>query len=158
MGAFAVGKTSLVERFVKSIFCDKYHTTIGVKIDQKDIKIDENLIRLIIWDINGEDNYQHVKTSYLKGMSGYFLVADGTRKATLETVKDLQHLAATTTGNQNFTLLINKSDLTKTWEIDESLIEEFREKGWNILLTSAKNGENVEEAFTDLTTRILNNA
>ncbi len=157
MGAFAVGKTSLVERFVKSIFSNKYLATIGVKIEQKDIQIADKLIRLIIWDINGEDDYQNVKTSYLKGMSGYFLVADGTRKETLEIAKDLQEIAQTSSGNDVFTLLINKSDLTKTWEVDDNLINEFKAKGWNIIITSAKSGENVEEAFTDLANRILEN-
>ncbi len=157
MGAFAVGKTSLVERFVKSIFTNKYLATIGVKIEQKDIEIADKLVRLIIWDINGEDDHQNVKTAYLKGMAGYFLVADGTRKETLEIAEDLQNRALTATGNEVFTLLINKSDLTQTWEIDDNLINEFKAKGWNVIITSAKSGENVEEAFIDLTNRILEN-
>lgn len=58
LGSFAVGKTSLVQRYVKSIFSEKYQTTIGVKIDQKIVNIDNTELNLLLWDIYGEDDYQ----------------------------------------------------------------------------------------------------
>jgi len=58
LGAFAVGKTSLVQRFVNSIFSVKYQTTIGVKIDQKMISLGETEVNLLLWDIHGEDDFQ----------------------------------------------------------------------------------------------------
>ena len=147
LGAFSVGKTSLIQRYVKSIFSDKYHTTIGVKIDQKDVELDSTVTRLILWDINGEDEYQHVKRNYLIGTSAYFLVIDGTRKMSYEIAVKLQELMKETVGDIPFIALINKSDLMGEWEFDHSQEEDMEARGWKYLHTSAKSGENVEEAF-----------
>ena len=80
IGAFAVGKTSLVRRFVHSIFSEKYHTTVGVMIDKKQVNVNGLPVDLIIWDLHGEDDFQSVRMSYLRGASGCFYVADGTRE------------------------------------------------------------------------------
>ena len=79
LGSFAVGKTSLVRRFVESIYSDVYQTTVGVKIDKKNVKVSEKEVSLVLWDIYGEDDYQKMHWTYLRGASGYLLVADGTR-------------------------------------------------------------------------------
>jgi len=85
LGSFAVGKTSLVQQFVNSIFSEKYHTTIGVKIDQKNVLIDGNEVTLMLWDIHGEDEFQKVKPAYIMGSAGYFIIMDGTRRNSIET-------------------------------------------------------------------------
>ena len=84
LGSYSVGKTSLVRRFVESIFTDVYHSTIGVKIDKKVVRTGNEQVDLVIWDIHGEDILQKVQVSYLRGISGYLLVVDGTRRQTLE--------------------------------------------------------------------------
>ena len=89
LGSFAVGKTSLVKRYIYSIFSEKYHTTIGVKIDQKDIAVDSSDIRMIIWDIHGEDEFQKIHSSYLTGASGFMLVFDCTRKSPCDHIRNL---------------------------------------------------------------------
>jgi small GTP-binding protein len=155
LGAFAAGKTSLVERFVKSIFSDKYLTTVGVKIDKKTVQVKDRLIELLLWDLHGEDDFQKVRTSYLRGASGYFLVVDGTREATLETAYILQERAEDALGKIPFMLLLNKADLVDEWEIGQAAIEELRRNNWPILRTSAKTGEKVEEAFFNLTAKAL---
>ena len=104
LGGFAVGKTSLVSRFVSSIFSDKYLTTIGVKIDRKSVVIDETTINLVIWDVAGEDEFQTVQRSYLRGSSGYLLVADGTRASTFETACSLQQKAEETAGRASHSI------------------------------------------------------
>ena len=71
IGAFAVGKTSLVRRFVQSIFDEKYLTTVGVKIDKKVVEVDGRQIMLMLWDLEGQDVYHSVRTSYLRGAAGY---------------------------------------------------------------------------------------
>jgi len=65
LGSFAVGKTSLVQRFVNSIFSEKYLTTIGVKIDQKIVNVNDKEVNLLLWDIHGEDDYQKMVLSQL---------------------------------------------------------------------------------------------
>jgi small GTP-binding protein len=90
MGSFAVGKTSLVRRFVENMFSDKYLTTLGVKISKKIVNIQLEDVTILIWDIGGEDLFPQTKLTYLRGMSGYLLVVDKTRASTLEIVIDIQ--------------------------------------------------------------------
>jgi small GTP-binding protein len=155
LGGFAVGKTSLVSRFVRSIFSEKYLSTVGVKIDKKQLSIDGNDVTLMLWDVNGEDDFQLVQPSHLRGMSGYLLVVDGTRRATLETARQLQQKAADTVGPRPFLLLLNKSDLGPSWEIDEQAFYTLADQGWRVVRTSAKSGEGVEEAFEKLARAML---
>ena len=155
VGAFATGKTSLVARFVKSIYSDIYHSTVGVKIDKKSIKLGEQEVNLILWDIHGEDEFQKVQMSYLRGASGYFLVVDGTRKHTLEKALCLQEKIEVAIGKVPFILLLNKYDLTEDWEIEETMLEEIVEKSWFISVSSAKTGLGVEKAFLSLAEKML---
>ncbi|MDZ8238338.1 MAG: Rab family GTPase [Nostoc sp. ChiQUE01a] len=155
IGAFATGKTSLVSRFVHSIFSEKYHTTVGVKIDKKIIEIQENKINLILWDLYGEDEFQKVRMSYLRGCAGYLLVADGTRRNTLEKAFDLQTRVENAIGKVPFILVMNKYDITDEWEIEPAELDDVIEKGWTVIKTSAKNGLGVEEIFQTLAKKIL---
>jgi small GTP-binding protein len=155
LGGFAVGKTSLVSRFVHSIFADKYLTTVGVKIDKKSIDVDHQHVDLIIWDIYGEDDFQKVRLSYLRGAAGYLLVVDGTRRATLFTALALQASAEQTIGRVPFIMVVNKSDLTNSWEIEEELLEQCSRRGWPVIRTSAKTGDDVENAFANLARAML---
>jgi GTPase SAR1 family protein len=110
---------------------------------------------LILWDLYGEDDFQKVRLSYLRGAAGYLLVADGTRRGTVDTALGLQHSATGTLGDVPFVLLLNKYDLHHEWEIDQSRVTQLAAQGWPILTTSAKTGAGVEEAFTMLAQRIL---
>lgn len=150
LGSFAVGKTSLVSRYVKSIFSDKYHTTIGVKIDKKTVSLDDKKINMVIWDLAGDDDFQPLNTSYLRGAAGYLLVVDGTRISTLHQALETREKAISTIGEIPFILLLNKSDLKSSWEIRETDIQSLVENGWSVIETSAKDGSSVEEAFTQL--------
>lgn len=153
LGAYAVGKTSLVSRYVHSIFSDKYHTTVGVKIDKKVLEVGDEPLNLVLWDLYGEDQFQRIQAFYLRGSSGYLLVADGTRAATLEAAISIQGRAEEVLGKVPFILLVNKRDLD--WELQEGDLELLRNRGWAILYTSAKTGEGVEEAFELLAGRML---
>ncbi len=157
LGSFAVGKTSLVQRFVNSIFSEKYHTTIGVKIDQKRLELDGEQVNLMLWDIHGEDEFQKVKPAYVMGASGYFIVLDGTRRNTIKKGLALQQMVQQTIGNVPYLILVNKSDLRNQWEIQEEDLDVLRRSGAGVLLTSAKTGETVEEAFMDLARQMLKN-
>jgi small GTP-binding protein len=150
LGGSGVGKTSLISQFVHSIFSEKYLTTVGVKIDKKSLDIDSERVDLVIWDIYGHDDFQKLRSSYLRGASGYLLVADGTRGATLETALEVQHLAYEALGDVPFILLLNKADLQEHWEIPETAIHELAGRGWQVMVTSAKTGEKVDAAFASL--------
>lgn len=155
LGAFAVGKTSLVNRFVNDTFEGRYLTTVGVNIKKHTLNVNQTEVSLIIWDMAGEDEFQKVQLSYLRGAAGYLLVADGTRRVTLDTAKVLQQRVAATLGAVPFVLLINKQDAREDWELDERLLNEFEQAGWTIIETSAKTGQGVAEAFQHLTEKTL---
>jgi small GTP-binding protein len=155
LGGFAVGKTSLVARFVSSIFSDKYLSTVGVKIDKKQVTVDGRDVMLMLWDIYGQDDFQTVQPAQLRGMSGYLLVVDGTRRATLDVARQLQEKATQAVGPVPFLLLLNKADLAAQWEIDEPAFFKLAEQGWRVVRTSAKTGEGVEEAFRMLARAML---
>lgn len=155
LGAFAVGKTSLVSRFVKSIYSDQYLTTVGVKVDKKTVTVGDKELNLIVWDLAGEDEFQKVQMSYLRGASGYLLVADGTRSNTLETAKMLRQRVDENIGSTPFVFIVNKSDLADEWEIDDQAIADCQDAGWKVIKASAKTGEGVEEAFKLLAEVIL---
>jgi small GTP-binding protein len=155
LGSFGVGKTSLVARFVHSLFSDKYHTTIGVKIDKKVVNLDGDEVTLMIWDMAGEEDAAPVKLNQVHDASGYLLVADGTRRNTLDIACDIQQRVEREIGKQPFLLLVNKVDLRDTWEIKDSEWSELTARGWIVLETSARTGEHVEEAFLALTSSIL---
>jgi small GTP-binding protein len=150
LGAFAVGKTSLVSRFVRSLFADRYLTTVGVKVDKKIVTIEGDKITLMLWDLYGQDDFQSVRTSYLRGASGYLLVADGTRHQTVEVARSLQRTAQGVLGTVPFVFLLNKSDLEAEWQVDERALLRIAEQGWPIIRTSAKTGAGVDDAFLRL--------
>lgn len=155
LGAFAVGKTSLVRRFVTSMFSDRYHTTIGVKIDCKELMLNGNGLNLVIWDIHGEDVFQRVRSSYLRGAAGYLLVVDGTRSSTLDQMLTLQARAQEAIGNAPFVVLLNKADLSEQWDLEEDPIADLEARGWTVIMTSAKTGAGVDAAFDTLARRLI---
>jgi small GTP-binding protein len=156
VGAFAVGKTSLVQRYVHSLFSDKYLTTVGVKVDKKTLDLGGGtIVELIIWDLYGEDNFQTVRMSYLKGASGCFYVADGTRPNTLAVALDLQARVEATIGKVPSIVALNKCDLAGRWEIRSPAEKQVSAKGLPFFKTSAKSGEAVEMAFSTLARLML---
>jgi small GTP-binding protein len=154
LGATGVGKTSLVARVVSSIFSERYRTTIGVQIQVRRIRRGAREVELVLWDLSGEDEFQHVRLSYLRGAAGYVLVIDGTRRTTVDTALELQAAAMRAIGPVPFVVVLNKSDLVAAWELEPSDLRQLEERGWHVLRTSAKTGAGVEEAFNALVDEI----
>ncbi|MCK9357525.1 MAG: GTP-binding protein [Dehalococcoidia bacterium] len=150
LGGYAVGKTSLVKRFVHGVFSEKYLTTIGVKIDKKEVRVGDVDVSLVLWDLAGEDGFEKVRLSYLRGASGYLLVVDGTRRVSLEVALEVQKKAQATLGDVPFLVLLNKSDVRDQWTVLPVDIQTLEARGWRVLITSAKEGLSVEEAFLQL--------
>lgn len=147
LGAFAVGKTSLVARFVKGKYDDSYLTTVGVKIDRKDVAIDDDTVRMVLWDIQGEDELQPINPNYMKGASGCLLVVDGTRPETLDVARRLKIWGQANAGDIPFVMLLNKADLMDEWALHDGDLRGDNRPGCRVLNTSAKTGEGVDEAF-----------
>ncbi len=155
LGAFGVGKTSLVSRFVHSIFSDKYQTTVGVKIDKKVVQLAAGAVTLILWDLAGEDAVTTIRPAHLKGASGYILVMDGLRRKTLDSALDLQGRIADVVREVPFVCVVNKTDLRASWEIQQSDLDNLVSRGWTVVETSAKTGAAVEDLFRILTDAIM---
>jgi small GTP-binding protein len=155
LGSFAVGKTSLVRRFIQSIYSETYLTTVGVKVDKKVIRHKDSEVNLLVWDLYGEDEFQKMVWTYLRGAHGYLLVADGTRRNTLEKAYQLEQRVREEIGEIPFIFVINKADLVQDWELDPAMESQLTARTWTILRSSAKTGQNVEEAFSQLTRKML---
>jgi len=155
VGAFGVGKTSLVARYVRSIFSEKYQTTVGVKIDKKVVQSHGEEVTLVLWDLAGEDALTTVKPAQIKGASGYILVVDGLRRQTLEAAIDLQRRVTEVLGNAPFVCVLNKADLRETWEVQPADLEPLAAQRWVVIETSAKTGAGVEELFRALTDTMM---
>ena len=154
LGSFGVGKTSLVRRFVESVFSETYLTTVGVKIDKKIVALGDRTISLILWDVAGEDDISQLKMSYVRGAAGYVLVADGTRAATLDIALSIRQRVEAEYGALPFVLLLNKSDLREQWQIGDETLDELPTRGCAARPSSARTGEGVEQAFRDLAAAI----
>jgi len=155
VGAFAVGKTSLVQQYVHSFFSEKYHSTIGVRVEKKRLNVNRHEIDLIIWDLHGEDDFQTVRMSYLRGAAGCLYVVDGTRRATLDVALDLQARAEQSIGRVPCIILLNKADLGPHWELDPQAETRIVSQGLSVIRTSAKTGRSVEKAFRTLAALML---
>jgi len=153
LGAFAVGKTSLVRRFVHEVFDERYATTLGVKIDTKIVDLDSGSVKLIIWDMEGADpadkDAELVSSrmqAYLQGVDGVLLVADGTRLSTVEIVNRIHEWFGSGYPDIPVALLLNKSDLVEQWHASESIMEDWA-GSLQCFTTSALSGKNVERTF-----------
>jgi len=155
LGDFGVGKTSLVARFVHSTFSDKYLTTIGVKVDTKEVALDgRGVCKLVIWDIAGRSHLDALNMTYLRGASALLLVADGTRERSLNTALDLLMQSRTLLPDASVVLAVNKLDLVERWEVAPAALAELR-RSLPVHETSARSGEGVEAAFADIAARLV---
>lgn len=149
LGASGVGKTSLIKQYVEGIFSEKYLTSIGVKIDKKQVETKSGQVKLMIWDIEGIDRYCGFQPKYLRGASAYIIVSDQTRSQSLLEGVEIQKMIKEVTDIPGL-LAINKSDLPETWHWSEKELEEIQSGYEKTFHTSAKTGENVEAMFTHL--------
>ena len=154
LGSPGVGKTSLVRRFVESIFDDKYLTTIGVKIDKKVVSAGGQNVTLMLWDVAGAEERFSVPTSYIRGAAGIVLVADGTRPETLDDAVQILDGVHRELGPLPFVLLLNKADLTGQWRVDGRDAHARVPAALHVASSSAKTGASVDAAFLNLATAL----
>lgn len=155
LGDFAVGKTSLVRRFVYNLYDDKYLSTIGVKVSRKNVvlplRADIVDLTLMLWDLAGSEEFNDVRASYLRGAAGGLLVCDLTRPDTLDSL--FNYAAELRAMNDAATIVIaaNKDDLRQQHQLT---LDQVQTAASNLnavcFSTSARSGQNVEEAFRHL--------
>ena len=156
LGERSVGKTSLVYRFVENKFQEDYKATLGVTMLQKSLDIDGYSVSANIWDLGGQDSVKKLRRLYLEGSKGALIIFDLTNKESFEKlgvwIQDFREHR----GEKPFCLIGNKADLKDQIVVTEeeaSLLA--KEHGVNLIITSAKTGENVETAFVSLSKSVL---
>jgi small GTP-binding protein len=148
VGHFGVGKSSLIRRFVKNEFSDDYLVTIGVHILKKVITINNEETNIIVWDIEGKEDIQKVRSSYLMGSSGFIYVVDPTRIHTYQNLNDELKFINKNYSKVPVITVANKSDLIDLEEFKKEILAKDLKIDF---FTSAKSGDNVEEIFRNLT-------
>lgn len=158
LGDPAVGKTSLVLRFVKDVFGDKYLKTIGTNVYSKKVPIVGAEVKMMIYDIMGEKNFEYVQETSFRQSSGAIAVADATRMETLDSLVDnwIPKYKEVAKENPCLILAVNKMDLEDQIEIEKDfVVKEFSSFFDYVFFTSAKTGKDVENSFQELASRTL---
>ncbi len=158
VGEKAVGKTSLIRRYVLNMFDDQYITTIGTKVSKKELRVFSPVRDLLIdmdmtiWDIMGEMGFRELlKDAYFYGATGILAVADLTRHKTLDDLDDWIDGVEQIVGRVPILIAVNKSDLASTAQYGERDVQQVAKAfDCEYLMTSARTGENVEEVFRRL--------
>jgi len=155
LGAFSVGKTSLIRRFVSSLFDEKYLTTVGVKIDKKQMHTHSTDLMLMIWDLAGEDDFTEIKTSYLRGTAACIIVVDGTRAKTMDTGLRLAQFVQGLPNDISIVVALNKCDMEAEWKVDQAQLRAALPAHIPLLKTSALTGESVDALFDTVAELVL---
>jgi len=162
LGEAAVGKTSLLNRFCEGSFQEDYKPTLGANIIRKDVSIEETVkVRLIMWDLAGQEKYNVIRSMYFQGCEGALFVYDVTRYNTFDSIKSkwLRDFQKYIRKEGVYVLIGNKTDMQEdrvvTSEKGKELADDI--KASHFIETSARLGENIEEAFLLLVKQILNN-
>ncbi|XP_034166648.2 ras-related protein Rab-38 [Pangasianodon hypophthalmus] len=164
IGDLGVGKTSIIKRYVHQHFSANYRATIGVDFALKVLHLDQDTIRLQLWDIAGQERFGNMTRVYYRDALGAFVVFDVTRSCSFEAVRkwkeDLDDKVSVSGGNRiAAVLLANKCDqerddaFTKNYARMEQFCQEHGFISW--FETSAKEDINIDEAVTCLVRHIM---
>lgn len=165
VGEGAVGKTSLIQRFVYDAFQDRYVATLGTRVTKKELRLkfpeteDEGKVVLMIWDVMGQKSVRDLlQEGWFHGTQGILMVCDVTRPETLEELEGWKSSVEGVAGDVPCYILANKSDLQEDARITSEELEPYGERwGCPYILTSAKTGEGVETAFEELARHVIEN-
>ncbi len=157
LGEANVGKTSLVYRFIENKFRENYKSTLGVNLLKKDMNIPGyGDVSAQIWDLGGQESFKSLRKLYLEGANGSLLVYDMTSKITFEKLDEWVQSFRDARDEAPIILIGNKSDLERQIKISESEAVNYAKMNkMDLVITSAKTGQNVEDAFIKLTKIIL---
>ncbi|KGL63987.1 Rab family GTPase [Polaribacter sp. Hel1_85] len=152
VGNFGVGKTSLIRRFVLNEFSEDYISTIGVRVSKKVVEYENETIKLMIWDVAGTNGNEKIPKAYFLGSSAAMFVFDVSREETYLTIDENLKMVKELSGLKNITVVGNKKDLLSEEELENVLQKITVDID---LITSAKEDDNVADAFMQLTAQTL---
>lgn len=157
LGEGRVGKTSLVLRYIQGTFNDRQESTIQATYLEKNLKVGDHKVTLSVWDTAGQERFHALGPIYYRNADGALLVYDITDADTFHKVKSWVKELRKVVGPDIFICIAgNKCDLVKHRQVEEKEAVEYAQSvGANHILTSAKLNKGVEEAFMDLTKRMV---
>ena len=160
LGEFAVGKTSLVRRFVYNRFDEKYLSTIGVKVSRKTVSVprgqEMDELNMLLWDLAGGERFSQMWDHYLRGATGAMLVCDLTRADTLDSLQKYVDYLLAIVPEAQIVIAANKVDRVDDHQLTEHDVEDFaKHLNTSYHLTSAREGNEVDSAFRELGRKLL---
>lgn len=157
LGDGAVGKTSLVHRFVEGVFSERYKATIGVDIFSKNVSTANGDVELQLWDLSGQAHFSAVRSKFYNKADGALLVFDLTNKKTFENLDSWLTETKNGVGAEiPMFILGNKMDLSDIISVQDQEVEGYaNQHSWQWAKSSAKTGENVEQAFLSIASVVM---
>lgn len=157
IGDASVGKTAIMNRYVKDSFQDNYTATIGVSYSSKVLRMDDYDIQLQIWDTAGQEIYRSITRSYYRGAQVAIIVYDITKKETFDAIPIwLNEINSNCTPECNKILVGNKSDCENERDVSQSATTEFlQQHDITMIETSAKTGQNISDLFEEAISQYL---
>ena len=157
-GDGAVGKTSMVHRFVENKFAKDYKSTIGTSIMKKECKFDglDSTVRFVLWDLAGQSQFKKVRQSYLSNAEAGILAFDVTNPSSFQNIENWHKEILSASPNISLILVGNKIDLEDKRVVSREEGEKTAENlGIPYIETSAKTGESINDAFRMLALQMI---
>ena len=149
VGDASVGKTNIINKYIKNEFKEDFYATIGVEFSHKQFMVDNHKIKAQIWDTAGQERYKAITKAYYKGAKGAFIVYDITRKETFDDIDKWRNELISSCNKEVTIMLVgNKCDMEEKRETTKEQGEEKAKSfGFSFIETSALSGENLEKGF-----------
>ena len=157
LGVPGVGKTSIARRAALNTFSGDYLSTIGIDIYDKVIELNNESLKVVMWDVQGHEKWSPVLPSYVKNSDGIIYIAEHGTFATVEGALDLHHLLVQHLGENlctNINFVLNKDDIMTNPKVIENVQALSQSHGWNYFSTSAKEGNGINEVILNLCQRM----
>ena len=160
IGNSGVGKSSILQRYIQKVFQESFASTIGVDFFMKTINIGDKSIKLQLWDTAGTEKFRSITTGYYRGADAAFVVFDLSSKTSFKNLNEWiesYYKYSNPDVEKNVILIGNKSDLFDKREVTKEEIEKFiKDNNINYFETSAKDGKNIDECFTFIAKKLMN--
>jgi small GTP-binding protein len=162
VGDGQVGKTSLIKKFTKGSFKKDYIKTIGAQFSVYDKDINDDTIRLLFWDIAGQQDFNFLRPSFFKNSRAAIIVFsledNDLGKESFKNIPNWYNDIKQFCGNIPVVLFANKVDLINERDLNHADIEKVVDKNqfFGYSITSAKTGKGVIEAFNSIIDELYN--